>query len=426
VENVARAFGRMRQACREAGFDGLYLLGEYRGLDPGHLTLMKRLGLDYTFAYCWHVQNNPTPGEAIETQMEYIRKTQAMGILPQVVTVSQGWSGWADEGSIWKIPPRDYEDLLRKAKAFIATLPAGELGSRMLLLDNWNEWGEGHYIAPYREFGFGYVDAVRRVFSKAPEPHPDLIPEDVGMGPYDTAYRTHVRQEEGLRKLTSKKVYKAGAPEEGLIGWWAFDEKKESPVAFDYSGNRLGGRLQSAKRAEGIDGSALVCQGGCVRVEHQPLLSPTAALTVECWVKTDTAGQDNKWFLNRVLAGGTSTGYRMGILEGKPCFEVPLTEWSHHLQADMALPTGRWVHLAGTFDGKVMRIFVDGEERGSMERPGPVRPNEFHLCLGSYEAGHPAHFIGLLDEVKLYSRALTAEEVREHSRRLAKFQRPSD
>lgn len=196
VENVKKAFERMRQACRAAGFAGLWLLGEYRGLDPKHLQLMKQLGLDYTFAYCWHVQNNPTPAQAISAQMSYIRKTQQLGVLPQVVTVSQAWSGWRDEGSIWKIPPTDFETLLRQAKDFIATLPKKELGSRMLLLDNWNEWGEGHYIAPYREFGFGYVDAVRKVFSSAPEPHVDLIPEDVGLGPYDTAYREQTQSAE--------------------------------------------------------------------------------------------------------------------------------------------------------------------------------------------------------------------------------------
>ena len=62
----------------------------------------------------------------------------------------------------------------------------------MLLLDNWNEWGEGHYIAPYREYGFGYLDAVRKVFSSAAGPHVDLIPEDIGLGPYDTAYRAWI------------------------------------------------------------------------------------------------------------------------------------------------------------------------------------------------------------------------------------------
>ena len=190
VPQVAQAFDRMRQACREQGFDGLYILGEYRGLDPRHLQLMKNIGLDYSFAYCWPIPDNPTPTQAIQTQLNYIHKTKALGILPQVVTVSQAWSGWHDEGSIWKIPPHDFENLLRQAKEFLATLPAHELGSQMLLLDNWNEWGEGHYIAPYREYGFGYLDAVRNVFSKNAGPHLDLIPEDIGLGPYDAAYYT--------------------------------------------------------------------------------------------------------------------------------------------------------------------------------------------------------------------------------------------
>jgi len=191
--DVARALDRMREACRREGFDGLILLGEYRGLDVNHFKLMAGLGLDYTFAYCWWIGNDPTPEEAIRAQMDYIARTQELSLLPQVVTVSQAWSGWHDEGTIWKIPPREFEDLLRRAKDYIAALPAGGLTSRMLLLDNWNEWGEGHYIAPYREYGFGYLDAVRRVFSDAPELHIDLIPEDIGMGPYDTAYKAHQR-----------------------------------------------------------------------------------------------------------------------------------------------------------------------------------------------------------------------------------------
>jgi len=417
--NVAKALDRMRQACRDAGFAGLTVLGEYRGLDPNHLRLMKRLGLDYTFAYCWHVNNNPTPQQAIDAQMASIRRTQELGILPQVVTVSQAWSGWRDEGSIWKIPPHDYARLLRQAKEFVAALPADQLGSRMLLLDNWNEWGEGHYIAPYREYGFGYLDAVRTVFADAPEPHVDLIPEDVGLGPYDTAYQAYAAREARARELRTKKALKAGAPAEGLIGWWAFDEEEGSPVAFDSSGNRLGGTLRDAGRAPGIDGNALACNGGCAVVANSPLLSPAAALTLECWVKTDVAGQTDKWFLNRIYGGGVASGYRMGLSGGKPCFGLPLTNWSHHLIAAEPLPIGRWVHLAGTFDGKVMRLYVDGEERGTLERPGPVKPNAFPLCLGNYDAGHNAHFTGLLDEVRLHGRALTADEVRRHHRALA-------
>jgi len=172
----------MRQACRNEGFDGLWLLGEYRGTDPKHLELMKSLGLDYTFAYCWYVGNSPSPPEAIESQMDQIRTTQELRILPQVVTVSQGWSGWRDEGSIWKLPPEEFEALLHFGKAFVEQLPEDQLSGQMLLLDNWNEWGEGHYLLPHTEYGFGYLDAIRKVFTEAPSSHIDLIPEDIGMG----------------------------------------------------------------------------------------------------------------------------------------------------------------------------------------------------------------------------------------------------
>lgn len=193
--NVARAFDLMREACRKAGFDGLYLLGEYRGLERGHLQMMKRLGLDYTFAYCWYVPNSPTPEQAIKAQLADIEETRDLGILPEVVTASQAWSGWSDEGTIWKIPPPDYEMLLRKVKEVVTHMPANTLSSKLVLLDNWNEWGEGHYIAPYREYGFGYLDAVRKVFSRGPDRHTDLIPEDIGMGPYDGAYRVWEQQQ---------------------------------------------------------------------------------------------------------------------------------------------------------------------------------------------------------------------------------------
>ncbi|MBC7327858.1 glycoside hydrolase family 99-like domain-containing protein [bacterium] len=185
VENVRKALNKMRDKCKDAGFNGLIILGEYRGLDPNHLKLMQDLGLDYTFAYVWPIPNNPPPDVAIKTQVDYWEKTRDMGLIPEVITLSMGWTGWQDEGSIWKLPPKDFQTLCEKAKEFIRTLPKDQLGSRMILIDNWNEWGEGHYIMPYREYGFGYLDAIRNVFGKAPREHIDLIPEDLCLGPYD-------------------------------------------------------------------------------------------------------------------------------------------------------------------------------------------------------------------------------------------------
>lgn len=205
IEKVRVAFDKMREACRKEGFDGLWILGEYRGTDPKHLELMKSIGLDYSFAYCWPISNSPSPQEAIEAQMDKIRTIQNLDKLPMVATVSQGWSGWQDEGSIWKIPPKEFEVLLRQATAFIETLPKNQLNGRMLLLDNWNEWGEGHYIAPCTEYGFEYLDVIRKVFSTGRSTeHKDLIPEDIKMGPYDNAYREWL--EEKRKSQHDKKL----------------------------------------------------------------------------------------------------------------------------------------------------------------------------------------------------------------------------
>lgn len=412
VPQVNAAFDKMREACRRAGFDGLYLLGEYRGVDARHLQHMKQLGLDYTFAYVWPIPNHPTPQQASDAQLAAIRQTQQLGILPQVVTVSQAWSGWHDEGSLWKIPPAEFKTLLQRAKQFLAEqMRPDELGSRMLLLDNWNEWGEGHYIAPYREHGFGYLDAVREVFSQSDHRPQQLIPEDLGLGPYDRQYREWLAGQQTLRRQLRAAVPRPAGESAALVGWWSFDEEPESPVVLDRAGNRLGGQLHQAARAPGRRGQALVCDGGAVLVPHSGRLFPRQALTVACWVRSEQPGQDNNWIVNSVFGQG-ATGYRLGVLHGKPSFQVPETAWSHHLQGDQPLPVGRWVHLAGTFDGQTMRIYVDGVLRGSLERPGPVNAARgTPLVLGSYAQDHTAYFRGALDDVRLYDRALSPAEI---------------
>jgi hypothetical protein len=66
-----------------------------------------------------------------------------------------------------------------------------------------------------------------------------------------------------------------------------------------------------------------------------------------------------------------------------------------------------------------MRIYVDGRPCGVMLRSGPIHPGPFHLCLGTYEVAHESHFTGLLDEVRLYGRALSADDIRSRYLKLA-------
>ncbi len=186
AQNVPKAFAAMRAACQRAGLPGLYILGEYRGQDLKEIQFRKDLGFDYTFAYIWPIRK---PKEAAAMQLDFVRQSSEQHILPGIFTVSQGWTGWHNEGPLYRLPPPEFEGLLRQVKEIMATMPQKELGSKLLLLDNWNEWSEGHYLAPHREYGFGYLDSVRRVFSKAREKHTDLVPADIGFGPYDSAFK---------------------------------------------------------------------------------------------------------------------------------------------------------------------------------------------------------------------------------------------
>lgn len=425
IEKAVRAIDSMRAACRDAGFAGLTLLGEHRGFVPATLDRMRDLGVDASFAYCWHLPGSPDPDRAAAGQLAAIRAIRDRGVLPQVVTVSQGWSGWHDEGTVWSVPPDRFEQLLREAKTIAAEAPQDSIASRMILLDNWNEWSEGHFIAPSRQHGFGYLDAVRTVFTTESADHVDLLPEDIGLGPYDTAARAALARREQLRPLLTRRVT-VELPPVDLVGWWNFDEPPDTPVAFDASGHRLGGELLEVDRVPGIAGNAIECMGGVVVVPDDPLLSVPEAITIDCWVKTDVPGQHNRWVVNRIQGGGIDTGFRLGMLEGKPCFEVPQTEWSHHLTAPEPLPLGRWVHLAGTFDGHTMRLYVDGAEVATLDRPGPIKRSHFDLVIGGFAPQSPANFQGDLDEVRLFTRALAAGEIRRYRDALAAPDRAPD
>lgn len=412
VHKVRQALDKAREACRQAGFAGLIVLGEYRGTDPRPLRLMADEGLDYSFQYCWPVGGNPTPQQAIAAQEGYWRAWQEMDVLPFVITLSMGWDStpWHPTYTAWRLPPSDFETLCAKGKAFVETLPEGSLGRRMVLLDNWNEFGEGHYIAPHRQYAFGYLDAVRKVFVDGPTEHLDLVPEDVGLGPYDSLFRATL----GFEEMRVKRVTAPGGDAPGLLGWWSFDEDDETPVAYDYSGHGTGGLLREARRVEGVRGQALVCSGGCVEIPRGSFPTPTREITVEAWVRTEVPGQTDRWFVNSVYGSG-ETGFRFGLSQGKLCFAIPKTPWSHHLSAPEPLPIGRWVHVAGTYDGKTMRLYQDGRLVASMPRGGRILPPETRLCLGSYDVKHRAFFDGLLDEVRIWARELDSDEIARHA-----------
>lgn len=206
VEAARAAVLAMRSACIAAGLPGLVVVGEHHlGLDRP-VTLPAALDMDYASSYHWPsfaglLPAGRDPAALIAAQEQCWAGLSSASGLPAFVTASMGWDDrpWnPGAGPGWRLEPADFATLCGRAKAFLDRQPGTGPEQRLVLLDNWNEFGEGHFIFPHRRAGFGYLDAVRTTFAAAAGAHVDVVPEDLGLGPYDGLYREAERRRAGL------------------------------------------------------------------------------------------------------------------------------------------------------------------------------------------------------------------------------------
>ena len=155
-------------------------------------------------------------------------------------------------------------------------------------------------------------------------------------------------------------------------------------------------------------------------VNHSESLGPREELTVAAWIRAiDWKGN------RRILQKGLNDNqYRLTAEDGKLLFDV-VTESREpgggRLVASAPLPpVGEWVHLAGTYDGVRLRLLVNGAEVASAPAAaGRIAATRDPLVIGckrSPETIATNCFNGLIDEVVVYDRALTDEELRRLAR----------
>ncbi|HSW46967.1 MAG TPA: glycoside hydrolase family 99-like domain-containing protein, partial [Phycisphaerae bacterium] len=183
-EKVGEVFEAMRERVRTAGLPGLHF-GAIETSGPIEYETLKKAGFDSITAYNYF-RTGTTVAHSLyrqyligcRTKWEHARRAD---VLPYIPLMGIGW-----DGPVWYDPRSDRrrgrrtEDLaegLAQLKSFL-----DETGGRMAILEAWNEFGEGSYIEPNLEFGFGDVEAVRGVFSRPGDWPINVGPEDVGLG----------------------------------------------------------------------------------------------------------------------------------------------------------------------------------------------------------------------------------------------------
>ncbi|HET8756444.1 MAG TPA: LamG-like jellyroll fold domain-containing protein [Solirubrobacteraceae bacterium] len=196
----------------------------------------------------------------------------------------------------------------------------------------------------------------------------------------------------------------------GLVGAWGFDEPA-GDTAVDASPAGNSGTISGAARtADGRFGGALSFDGvnDWVTVDDASSLRLTTGMTASAWVNP-SAGRVWRTVLLKQRAGGMSYALYGNTDSGQPSGHVS-TPLETSTKAPSALPIGVWTHLATTYDGTTLRLFVNGVQVSSRAVSGAISNDAGALRIGGNSVWNEP-FAGRIDEVRLYDRALTAAEI---------------
>jgi fibronectin type 3 domain-containing protein len=198
----------------------------------------------------------------------------------------------------------------------------------------------------------------------------------------------------------------------GLVLAYGFNEATGASVG-DASGRGNTGSITGATRtATGRFGAALSFDGAgdFVTVADSPSLDLTSTLTISAWVRPTTL---SGW-RTIVMKEGSATGLVYSLYSttnnNRPGGYLEIGGTDRELKATASVVTTGWRHLALTYDGTTMRIYIDGVLRGTRAQTGAVAASTGSLKIGG-NAIWGEWFSGLIDEVRIYDRTLSAAEI---------------
>jgi hypothetical protein len=210
-------------------------------------------------------------------------------------------------------------------------------------------------------------------------------------------------------------------PPAGLISWWPAEGN-----ANDVAGTN-NGLLENVSFTNGMVGQAFYLNGSNadVQIPYSTSLQP-ASVTVEAWVKLDALASPVAAYpglqyivFKQNSRGGNFEGYDLekNRINGQDVFRFQVTS-AGGVQVPAASVTvpqpGTWYHLAGTYDSSsgYVNLYVNGVLEGSAYAGFPLDYGTLPVFIGTTGvAGWDGRVQGAVDEVSIYSRALSSNEI---------------
>lgn len=200
----------------------------------------------------------------------------------------------------------------------------------------------------------------------------------------------------------------------GALGVWPFDDCNSGRTNLNDQGpnGNTAFRAVNVACVAGISGQAVSLSSpneDIITVPDQPNFVFNSGVTVAGWFNPSSVQQTSSLIRKRQ---DDSSAFVLAIHGGRYRFVVDLGQGRAAAVSsrDRAV-VGRWTHVAATYDGAMLRLYVDGLEVGSTRVRSPIRNSSGPILMGN--DGTHRLFRGLIDNAFLDARALSAAEVNE-------------
>jgi hypothetical protein len=219
----------------------------------------------------------------------------------------------------------------------------------------------------------------------------------------------------------------------GLVGLWHMDgDWRDASVVrnegIPYGSVAFGTPAKVGTFAGNFDG---INDG--VKINDNEVFAAMQHISIEAWIKPSRILQSGSWSTSRqtIVSFKESDGINVGAILGLPenatnkfQFWVKVNGvWLAVTSTQMIttpIDPSLWYHVAGSYDGSLLKIYVNGKLDGTSYAPGimtnAVGSSTCTITIGARASNNMNWFQGLIDEVAIYNRSLSDAEVQEHYR----------